>query len=221
VDAHNDRRVNEFLQQIDGFAGKNPNLLLLGATNRPWDIDSAAVRSGRFSQKIYISLPDAPALHALYKLYTKNVPLGEDVDFNKLVEMSKDFSGADVAEVVDRAKEEPLDKYIRTGTATPLTQNDFIKAIKSMLVVINRAEIKKFEVFASGEKFTTPVKNGGHLIGLDALPVNEAAPSSLDDIDLVRVGLMARVLGMTKRDMKKAEAREKERNKKQPPNDQA
>ena len=61
LDTHNDKRVNEFLQQIDGFAGRNPNLLLLGATNRPWDIDSAAMRSGRFSQKIYLPLPDAPA----------------------------------------------------------------------------------------------------------------------------------------------------------------
>lgn len=61
VDTHNDKRVNEFLQQIDGFSGKNPNLLLLGATNRPWDIDTAAMRSGRFSQKIYLPLPDAKA----------------------------------------------------------------------------------------------------------------------------------------------------------------
>ena len=47
-DPNNDKRVNEFLQQIDGFASKNENLLVLGATNRPWDIDDAAKRSGRF-----------------------------------------------------------------------------------------------------------------------------------------------------------------------------
>ena len=56
-DSHNDKRVNEFLQQIDGFIGQAQNILLLGATNRPWDIDSAAVRSGRFSEKIYVPLP--------------------------------------------------------------------------------------------------------------------------------------------------------------------
>ena len=61
VDNHNDKRVNEFLQQIDGFSSDSSRLLLLGATNRPWDLDSAAMRSGRFSEKIYVPLPDKKA----------------------------------------------------------------------------------------------------------------------------------------------------------------
>ena len=73
-DSHNDKRVNEFLQNIDGFASKTSNLLLLGATNRPWDIDSAAMRSGRFSQKIYVPLPDAPARKFLFCKFLKTYP---------------------------------------------------------------------------------------------------------------------------------------------------
>ena len=103
VDTHNDKRVNEFLQQMDGFTGKNPNLLLLGATNRPWDIDSAVLRSGRFSQKIYIPLPDAKARKFMIEKSMKNVPVVKDFDVDKIVAQTEMFSGADIARPCPRA----------------------------------------------------------------------------------------------------------------------
>ena len=93
TDAHNDRRVNEFLQQIDGFAGSAPNLLLLGATNRPWDIDGAALRSGRFSQKIYVPLPDAPARRFMFDKSLRGAPVAQDVDVDELVGLTEGYSG--------------------------------------------------------------------------------------------------------------------------------
>jgi len=147
-DTHNDKRVNEFLQQIDGFAGTCPNLLLLGATNRPWDVDGAAVRSGRFSQKIYIPLPDAPARKALFKKYSSKSPIDDDVDFNKLVELTNNCSGADIAEICDRAKENPLEAYIKGGAVVKIKQTDFVAAVKSVSVNIDLREIAKFEKYA-------------------------------------------------------------------------
>lgn len=153
-DPHNDKRVNEFLQQIDGFAGKNPNMLLLGATNRPWDVDSAAVRSGRFSQKIYIPLPDPDARRFLFKLYTKGSPLDADVDIDELVALTEDYSGADIAEICDRAKEEPLEQYIATGEVVKIKQADLKKAIKAVACMVDKAEIARFEKYAG-------IKSGG------------------------------------------------------------
>jgi transitional endoplasmic reticulum ATPase len=147
VDTHNDKRVNEFLQQIDGFAGQNPNLLLLGATNRPWDIDSAAVRSGRFSRKIYVPLPDAISRKFLFKLYTKKTPLDGGVNLDNLVAATQNFSGADIAEVCDRAKEAPLQRFIETEEAVSVSQDDFVGAIRSMNVIIDKKEIEKFEKY--------------------------------------------------------------------------
>ena len=86
-DTHNDKRVNEFLQQIDGFASKSGNILLLGATNRPWDVDSAAVRSGRFSEKIYVSLPDAKARRYLFRKNFGNGPFKKDIQFSKSIKI--------------------------------------------------------------------------------------------------------------------------------------
>lgn len=145
VDTHNDKRVNEFLQQIDGFAGRNPNLLLLGATNRPWDIDSAAMRSGRFSQKIYLPLPDAPARKFMIEKNMKGVPVEKDFDIDKVVEMTHNFSGADIEELCDRAKDEPLLKAIATDSVVLVSNKDFENVLAVMPPSVTKSEIKLFD----------------------------------------------------------------------------
>lgn len=144
-DTHNNKRVNEFLQQIDGFAGRNQNLLLLGATNRPWDIDSAAMRSGRFSQKIYLPLPDAPARKFMLEKNMKGVPVSDDFDIDKIVEQTDNYSGADIEELCDRAKDEPLLKAIATDSIINITNADFDRVLDSFPPSVTPKEIKLFE----------------------------------------------------------------------------
>lgn len=82
------RRIKtEFLVQMDGVGKDDEGVLVLGATNVPWDIDPAARR--RFQRKIYIPLPDEPARLVMFKLNVGNTPnsLTED-DFKKLAEVS-------------------------------------------------------------------------------------------------------------------------------------
>ena len=143
-DIHNDKRVNEFLQQIDGFSGRNPNLLLLGATNRPWDIDTAATRSGRFSQKIYIPLPDEKARKFLIEKNMKNVPVSKDFDVDKIVKQTKNYSGADIEELCDRAKDEPLLKAIELDSVVEVTNKDFNNILKIFPPSVTESELEKF-----------------------------------------------------------------------------
>lgn len=145
VDTHNDKRVNEFLQQIDGFAGRNPNLLILGATNRPWDIDSAAMRSGRFSQKIYLPLPDAPARKFMIEKNMKGVPVAPDFDIDKIVAETEMYSGADLDELCDRAKDEPLLKAIATDSIILVTNQDFDNVLEKMPPSVTKSELKLFD----------------------------------------------------------------------------
>ncbi len=147
LDTHNDKRVNEFLQQIDGFAGRNPNLLLLGATNRPWDIDSAAMRSGRFSQKIYLPLPDAPARKFMIEKNMKGVPVAKDFDVDKIVAQTEMYSGADIEELCDRAKDEPLLKAIATDSIILVTNKDFDDVLEKMPPSVTPKELKQFEEY--------------------------------------------------------------------------
>lgn len=147
LDTHNDKRVNEFLQQIDGFAGKNPNLLLLGATNRPWDIDSAAMRSGRFSQKIYLPLPDAPARKFMIEKNMKKVPVAKNFDVDRIVEQTEGYSGADIEELCDRAKDEPLLEAIATDKVILVTNKNFDKVLETFPPSVTQKELKEFEEY--------------------------------------------------------------------------
>ena len=148
-DSHNDKRVNEFLQQIDGFTSKNENLLVLGASNRPWDIDNAAMRSGRFSEKIYIHLPKLAARKAFLQMYLKDIPLSNDVDFDECARLTEGFSGADINEVVEKAKEFPLRHAIETNENLPITQSNLIFAIRHVAKNIDNSMIPTYEKYAN------------------------------------------------------------------------
>lgn len=146
-DIHNDERVNEFLQQIDGFLGQANNVLMLGATNRPWAIDSAVKRPGRFSEHLYIPLPDPFARREMFHKFLEGVPLSKNIDFQELVDLTDLYSGADLFELCDQAKIEPLLKYIESEQVQEISQDDFLKAIKTVKPSIDKSEITKFELY--------------------------------------------------------------------------
>lgn len=146
-DIHNDERVNEFLQQIDGFMGNRGSVLMLGATNRPWAIDSAVKRPGRFSEHVYIPLPDQFGRREMFHKFLEDLPLSKDIDFQELVEKTEFFSGADMFELCDQAKIEPLLKYIESDTVHEITHNDFLEALKIVRPSIDQREVDKFELY--------------------------------------------------------------------------
>jgi len=155
-DTHNDRRVNEFLQSIDGFSSANSNILILGATNIPWEIDFAAMRSGRFSEKIYVPLPDAKARKFLFKKYLDKIPLDKDVILDTLVDLTNGYSGADISEICDKAKAVPIKKMIDKKVKgmdmkniENVSMKDLTDAIKSIKFVVSNEELKKYIDFSN------------------------------------------------------------------------
>lgn len=154
LDKHNDNRVNEFLQAIDGFAGKNPNMLLLGATNRPWDVDAAALRSGRFSEKIYVPLPDKEARLFLFGKYTEGVPLASDVSIDELADKTSGLSGADISEICERAKVKPLLKAVAdkergiSNAHAQICAEDFAEAMSGFKPTVSADDFAEFDKFA-------------------------------------------------------------------------
>uniref|UniRef100_A0A023FMY0 vesicle-fusing ATPase n=1 Tax=Amblyomma cajennense TaxID=34607 RepID=A0A023FMY0_AMBCJ len=109
------RRIKtEFLVQMQGVGSDNDGILVLGATNIPWVLDSAIRR--RFEKRIYIPLPDEPARLHMFKLHIGNTPhtLTED-DFKQLAKRSDGFSGADISVLVRDALMQPVRK-VQTAT---------------------------------------------------------------------------------------------------------
>lgn len=123
--------VNQFLTELDGIHAKNENLMVLGATNAPWHVDSAFRRPGRFDRVIFVPPPDEGARRAILDIHLKDVP-HEPPDYDKLVKATRRFSGADIRAVVERASEQAIYEEMKSGKASRLTQKALQAAIKEM-----------------------------------------------------------------------------------------
>jgi vacuolar protein-sorting-associated protein 4 len=102
------RRVKtEFLVQMDGVGNESGQVLVLGATNIPWDLDAAIRR--RFEKRVYIPLPEAEARTTMVKIHLGDTPndLSED-DFAKIGELTTGASGSDIKILVKEALMQPL-----------------------------------------------------------------------------------------------------------------
>ncbi|PHJ25003.1 cell division protein cdc48cy [Cystoisospora suis] len=97
-----DRVMNQMLTEIDGV-GPMKNLFFIGATNRPELLDEALLRPGRLDQLIYIPLPDLPARISILQATLRKAPVAKNVPIPFLAQKTAGFSGADLAEMCQRA----------------------------------------------------------------------------------------------------------------------
>jgi len=119
--------VNEFLSQLDGFDNQNEQVLILAATNMPWDVDPAMKRPGRFARQVFVPPPDAVARARIIELALESVPHGP-VDAVAIAKVTEQFSGADVDALVERAKEYVLTEYLETRREREISQDDLARA---------------------------------------------------------------------------------------------
>jgi len=124
--------VNEFLSQLDGFEKGNDQVLILAATNMPWDVDPAMKRPGRFARQVFVPPPDAEARARIIELALDNVPHGA-VDTAALAKITEQFSGADVDALVERAKEYVLTEYLETRREREISQQDLARAAAELI----------------------------------------------------------------------------------------
>ena len=123
--------VNEFLAQLDGFNDNNEGVLILAATNMPWDVDPAMKRPGRFARQIFVPPPDDEAREEMLRHKLSGVP-HEGVDFAGIAKAAALYSGADVDGLLDLAKELVLSEILDSGNERKLTTQDFMAALENM-----------------------------------------------------------------------------------------
>ena len=101
----NDEReqtLNQLLVEMDGFED-NLGIIILAATNRPDVLDPALLRPGRFDRQIVIGMPDIKGREEIFRLYTKNKPLDDDVSPEILAKRTPGFSPADIENLINEA----------------------------------------------------------------------------------------------------------------------
>ena len=123
--------VNQFLSELDGIDTSNDGLLILAATNAPWQMDSAFRRPGRFDRIIFVPPPDETARGEILRILCKNKPLDRP-DFTQLAKKTANFSGADLKALLDVAIEAKLQQAFRDGIPHPLTTKDLLDAAKQV-----------------------------------------------------------------------------------------
>lgn len=109
------RRIKtELLVQMDGVGKDSRGVLILGATNIPWQLDAAIRR--RFQRRVHISLPDFPARMKMFELAVGTTPCDlSQLDYRKLAELSEGYSGSDISIAVQDALMQPV-RLIQTAT---------------------------------------------------------------------------------------------------------
>lgn len=93
--------VNEFLMQLNN-CGKD-NVLVIGATNKPMDIDEAALRAGRLELKYYIPQPDFETRKEIFKISISKRKYDFGIDYDRLAGLTENYISADISLVIDTA----------------------------------------------------------------------------------------------------------------------
>ncbi|KAI5151754.1 transitional endoplasmic reticulum ATPase [Enteropsectra breve] len=154
--------LNQMLVEMDGMNQKK-NVFIIGATNRPGNLDTALLRPGRLDQLVYIPLPDLESRMAILKTRLDKTPLDPTVNLSTLAEETSGFSGADLAEICQRSaklairesiaamEESGEGKEFKDGVHC-LTTKHFEEALKTARKSVTKAEIDQFEAFAQSMK---------------------------------------------------------------------
>jgi SpoVK/Ycf46/Vps4 family AAA+-type ATPase len=121
--------INQFLQELDGIDRSNDGVLIIGATNTPWNLDPAFRRPGRFDRIIFVPPPDQDSRSSILRLKLQQKPVA-DIDIAQLSKRMEHYSGADIDAVIDIAIEKKLEASFEDGIPKPLDTNDLLQAVK-------------------------------------------------------------------------------------------
>lgn len=148
------RIVPQILTELDGVRGKGRgHLLFMGATNKPWQLDSAVLRPGRFDEKIHVPLPDPPSRFKMLEMYLAGRPLAGDVDFAELTDRLHMRSGADIKGICDKAAAVPFVEAVKGGETRVITRADLLAVIAATPPSVDSDELVRYERFAATGDF--------------------------------------------------------------------
>lgn len=139
-------RITQLLKEIQGFDKNDSTIVLLAATNRPWDIDSALLRPGRFGTHIYVGLPDFDAREYIIRKQFENVPIDSDVNLDDIVARTEWFNAADVKNLCDRIKRATISRCIDSETIQ--VQNcDVQQELEKAKSSVSIDDLERYEAF--------------------------------------------------------------------------
>lgn len=153
----NDEReqtLNQLLTEMDGFEG-NTGVIVMAATNRGDILDSALLRPGRFDRRILVDNPDYEGRIEILKLYGKNKPMSDQVDYEEIAQSTPNFSGARLQNLLNEAA-----IFTVRNNETEITNKNIYDALDKITIGI----AKKSRENSLKNKELVAVHEAGHAI---------------------------------------------------------
>ncbi|MEM4032158.1 MAG: AAA family ATPase, partial [Zestosphaera sp.] len=136
-----DRIVNQLLAEMDGIQTLK-NVVVIAATNRADMLDPALLRPGRFDRIIFVPPPDRRSRLQILRVHVRKVPLAEDVDLEKLADMTEGYSGADLEALVREAVMLALREKFEPR---PISMKYFLQAMKSIKPSLTKDMLETYQ----------------------------------------------------------------------------
>ncbi len=154
--------LNQLLGEMDGFES-NQGVVIMAATNRPEILDAALLRPGRFDRQVQVTLPTEGGRKEILKIHTRNMPLGEDADLERIARITPGFSGADLANIANEASLLAVRKDRES-----ITMEDFDLAIERVIAGLQRKVPLRKEL-----REKVAFHEGGHALVAQLLPCTD------------------------------------------------
>lgn len=154
-----DRVMNQILAEIDAVGSKN--VFIVGATNRPDILDPAVTRPGRLDQLVQIPLPDLASRRSVFRASLRKAPVDPKVDIEQLAKATEGFSGADIAEICQRAAKNAVKAAVQNESLDPpgpeisrIDRKHFEAAMDRARRSVSSSEVERYVTFAKNLKTT-------------------------------------------------------------------
>ena len=121
------RVKNQFLTEMDGINDKSKNsfLYVIGATNKPWSLESGFLR--RFQKRIYVTLPDMMSRKSLFKQYVSKLNNDSSLKIDELAKLSESYSASDIKDICQSAQLKVVNELFENGD--PMNESELPRAL--------------------------------------------------------------------------------------------
>lgn len=145
------------IQGMDSYYEKKDNILfLIGSTNKPWEVDSAFIRPGRFGTRVYVGLPELESRKLIIKnkldkiAEKKIVKVSDDINVDEIGRLTEGYNCSDVNNLLNKVQEISVLRDIEIKQKF-ICHDDFVKALSEIKSSVQQSDIKKIKEWENSE----------------------------------------------------------------------
>ncbi|MFC4357109.1 CDC48 family AAA ATPase [Halobium salinum] len=168
-----ERVVSQLLTELDGLEALE-DVVVIATTNRPDLIDSALLRPGRLDRHVHVPVPDEEARRKIFEVHTRNKPLADDVDLEKLARRTEGYVGADIEALAREAAMNASREFIESVSPEDIeggvgnvriTMDHFEDALDEVVASVTEETKQRYEEIEERFKKSEVQKEGEEAIG--------------------------------------------------------